>query len=235
MWAERTGWDRKDWTDHLKLCLNKEYLTRISYMQPAATTYDQYKGYGYVVEKSLIELNNDLRQIKGKAPGVTSVSIPNNSGFRDPNAMDIDATNTGIADQLIAWVKGLTSQKDIYTKWQQFMKGRCTCCGSSGHVNSTTKHPNVICNHCQKPNHYARVCLKRLYDQAGVAPRQKIAATSGTSSTAPAPTASSSTAPAASSATVAASNQDIGATVAALADSMSLMQKTLADIAQTNF
>ena len=36
-------------------------------------------------------------------------------------------------------------------------------------------------------------------------------------------------------ATVAASNQDVGATVAALADSMALMQKTLADIAQANF
>ena len=205
-------------------------------MQLAATTYDQYKGYGYVVKKSLIELSNDLRQIKEKAPGVTSVLIPNNFEFHDPNAMDIDATNTGIADQLIAWVKGLTSQKDIYAKWQQFMKGRCTCCGSSGHVNSATKHPNVICNHCQKPNHYARVCLKRLYDQAGVAPRQKVvAATSGTSSTASVLTASLSIAPAVSSATVAAFNQDFGATVAALADSMALMQKTLADIAQSNF
>ena len=115
------------------------------------------------------------------------------------------------------------------------MKGRCTCCESSGHTNSTTKHPNVICNHCQKPNHYTRVCLKQLYDQAGVVPRQKIAATSGTSSTAPAPTASSSNAPAASFATVAASNQDVGATVAALADSMALIQKQLADIAQANF
>ena len=200
-------------------------------MQPAATTYDQYKGYGYVVEKSPIELNNDLRQIKGKTPSITSVSIPNNSGFRDPNAMDIDATNTGIADQLIAWVKGLTSQKDIYAKWQQFMKGRCTCCGSSGHANSATKHPNVICNHCSKANHYARVCLKRLYDQAGVAPRQKVAATSSTVSTS---TASSSNAPAASSATVAASNQDLGATVAALADSLALIQKQLADV-QGNF
>ena len=82
---------------------------------------------------------------------------------------------------------------------------------------------------------FRSVCLKRLYDQAGVTPRQKIAATSGTPSTAPAPTVSSSNAPAASSATVAASNLDVGATVAALADSMALMQKQLADIAQANF
>ena len=145
--------------------------------------------------------------------------------------MDIDATNTGIADQLAQHVKGSTSSKDIYAKWQQFMKGRCTCCGSTGHANSATKHPNVICNHCSKANHYARVCLKRLYDQAGVAPRQKVAATSSTVSTS---IASSSNAPAASSATVAASNQDLGATVAALADSLALIQKQLADV-QGNF
>ena len=46
----------------------------------------------------------------------------------------------------------------------QELKGRCTSCGNSSHKSTecSVKKNAVICNHCKKPGHLARVCISAL-------------------------------------------------------------------------
>jgi hypothetical protein len=84
--------------------------------------------------------------------------------FRNPNAMDIDAS---IILELINLSSSVSMVSDICKVWQKYMTPCCSCCGSTRHKYTAQLHPNVTCNHCHRLNHYVRVCLTRLLESRG--------------------------------------------------------------------
>ena len=50
MWSPRTGWSKQDLFDRLKSGLDSDYITRMSYFQPPAKTYDDLIKYGKQVD-----------------------------------------------------------------------------------------------------------------------------------------------------------------------------------------
>jgi rRNA maturation endonuclease Nob1 len=120
-----------------------------------AKDYATLKAYGHSIDLQVTNLQNNQRQ--AGATGNNSSSAPRSvPGFRDPNAMDIDANNIG------SHFQGL-SNKDVVKKWRKWMKDCCHCCGSKLHKNSLEKHPGPpVCNHYGHTGHFSRVCLARL-------------------------------------------------------------------------
>ncbi|KAF5392593.1 hypothetical protein D9757_002091 [Collybiopsis confluens] len=64
---------------------------------------------------------------------------------RDPNAMDVDATNTN-------WTAN---------EYQRFMVGKYYGCGSKSHRKSEGHHEQDVCNHCRLTGHLANVCRRK--------------------------------------------------------------------------
>jgi hypothetical protein len=160
-----------------------------------------------------------------KAPvtGTSSSVVP--QPFRDPNAMDIDVS---IISELTNLSSLVSTVSDIRKVWQKYMTPRCSCCGSTRHKYTTQLHPNVTCNHCHRPNHYARICFTRLLESRGFKAAPQRVAASAPSVSSPSP-ASLSHAPA----TVSASIADVDKLEqenAQLKDSVALFQKQIAEL-----
>jgi hypothetical protein len=110
-WASWTGWSEQDLFDHLKQTLNTDYINRLSYFLVVAKNYDMLKAYGHSIDLQLTDLHNNQRQ--AGATSNNSSSAPRSTpGFRDPNAMDINANNIDFHFQ------GL-SNKDVVKKWRK--------------------------------------------------------------------------------------------------------------------
>jgi hypothetical protein len=160
-----------------------------------------------------------------KAPVTGNLSSAVPQLFGDPNAIDIDAS---IISKLTNLSSSVSTVSDIRKVWQKYMTPRCSCCGSTRHKYTAQLHPNVTCNHCHWPNHYARVCLTRLLESRGFkAALQQVAALAPSVSS-PSP-ALSSHAPAAVSASIA--NVDkLEQKNAQLKDSVALFQKQITEL-----
>jgi hypothetical protein len=213
-WASRTGWSEQDLFDRLKQTLNTDYINRLSYFPVVAKDYDTLKAYGHSIDLQLTDLHNNQRQ--AGASGNNLSSAPRSApGFRDPNAMDIDANN------IDSHFQGL-SNEDVVKKWRKWMKDRCRCCGSKSHENSLEKHPGPpVCNHCGRTGHFSRVCLASLQGK----PATQCAAATGPVS-APLPT------PAAATIASSASITDYEAENAALKDSIAILTKQVQGLAE---
>ena len=101
-WSPRTGWSEKDLFDRLKDGLAPKYIERIYLYSIRATTYTQIVEYGKTTDQMFLDLHNTQKGIP--TPRTSSTA---QSGFRDPNAMELDATNldkyfAGITDFKVA-------------------------------------------------------------------------------------------------------------------------------------
>jgi hypothetical protein len=85
--------------------------------------------------------------------------------------MDI---NVSIISKLMNLLSLVSMVLDIHKVWQKYMMPHCSCCRSTQHKYMAQLHPNVTCNHCYWPNHYACVCLTWLLESCGfkAAPQQ---------------------------------------------------------------
>ena len=182
----------------------------MSYFQPPAKTYDDLVKYGKQVDIQLQDLRSNLAAISGKPAPAPKTS--SHTAFRDPNAMDIEATNFDDA------FRGLTDREAIKKQWAKVLRDRCSCCGSKGHKRADVpQHKDSVCNHCGKSGHWAKICLSRLYGEPKRAPQaQAVRATSETSS----------------SGSTNSSNNDHGAELAALKDMFAVQQKQMASMAE---
>jgi hypothetical protein len=212
-WASRTGWSEQDLFDCLKQTLKADYINRLFYFPVVAKDYDTLKAYGHSINLQLTDLHNNQRQ--AGATGNNSSLAPHSApGFRDPNAMDIDANN------IDSHFQGLFNE-DIVKKWCKWMKDRCRCCGSKLHKNSLEKHSGPpVCNHCGRTSHFFRVCLARLQGKPAT---QRTAATGPVSTLSPTPATTI-----ASSASI----TDYEAENAALKDSIAILTKQVQGLAE---
>lgn len=186
-WAFCTGWSDADLYDRMKVAMSETYITRMSYFQPPAKTYDVLKQYGILIDTQLVDLKHNLAVASGKAPVVPGTSRP--TGFRNPNAMDIDATvttaleiNATFIDKVFA---GVTDKNAIKDLWKKVLKGRCRSCGSKQHTDAHTNHGTQTCNHCSKTGHWGNICLHRILGEpksstTRASPSSTIASTSST-------------------------------------------------------
>ena len=217
MWSPRTGWSHRDLYDRLKAGLDTDYINRLSYFMPPPADYDNLVRCGKQIDITLVDLQNNLHAATGKSvrpqQQSRSTAAP---AFRDPNAMDIDATNL---DEMF---KGLTTREDITAQHRRVMKGRCRVCGSKAHTDAA-RHQNVTCNWCGKKNHWSKICISRLCGE----PRAQAVKAADTSDPA-ATIASSTTSPSTNSA-----GPDIEATIAAFRDMLDLQAKQMAEMQAT--
>jgi hypothetical protein len=160
---------------------------------------------------------------KALITGNLSSAVP--QPFRDPNAMDINAS---IILELTNLLSLISTVSDIRKVWQKYMTPHCSCCGSTHHKYTAQLHLNVTCNHCHQLNHYARVCLTQLLKSRGfkAAPQQVAASAPLVSSPSP---ALLSHAPATISASIANINK-LKHENAQLKDSVALFQKQIAEL-----
>jgi hypothetical protein len=172
------------------------------------------KAYGHLIDLQVTDLQNNQRQA-GTASNNTSLALRSTPGFRNPNAMDINANN------IDSHFQGLFNE-DVVKKWCKWMKDHCCCCGSKSHRNSLEKHPSpLICNHCGCTGHFSWICLAHLQGK----PATQRAATTGPAS-APLPTSAAATI--ASSASI----TDYKAENAALKDSIAILTKQVQGLAE---
>jgi hypothetical protein len=110
-WASWTGWSEQDLFDCLKQILNTDYINQLSYFPVVAKDYNTLKAYSHSIDLQLTDLHNNQRQ--ASAAGNNTSSAPCSAlGFRNPNAMDIDANNIDSYFQAL-------SNKDIVKKWRK--------------------------------------------------------------------------------------------------------------------
>jgi hypothetical protein len=226
-WAPRTDWSEPELMDCLKATLTDDYICRLSYFPTPASTLAELRVQGHQIDTQVNDLQNNLHMANHapKAPvtGTSSSAVP--QPFRNPNAMDIDAS---IILELTNLSSLVSTVSDIRKVWQKYMTPRCSCCGSTRHKYTAQLHLNVTCNHCHQPNHYARVCLTRLLESRGfkAAPQRVAASAPSVSSPFPAPSSHA-------SATVSALIADVDKLEqenAQLKDSVALFQKQIAEL-----
>jgi hypothetical protein len=174
--------------DRLKATLIDDYICRLLYFPTPASTLTKLCVQGHQIDAQVNNLQNNLHMANHapKAPvtGTSSSSI--SQPFRNPNAMDIDAS---IISKLTNLLSSVSTVLDIRKVWQKYMTPCYSCCGSTRHKYTVQLHPNVTCNHCHQPNYYARVCLTWLLESRGfkAAPQQVAVSAPSVSSPSPAP------------------------------------------------
>jgi hypothetical protein len=200
-WAPHTNWSEPELMDRLKATLTNDYICRLSYFPTPASTLAELRVQGHQIDAQVNNFQNNLHMANHapKAPVTGTSSSAISQPFRDPNAMDIDSS---IISELMNLLSLVSTVSDIRKVWQKYMTPRCSCCRSTCHKYTMQLHPNVTCNHCHRPNHYARICLTRLLKSCGfkAAPQRVTASAPLVSSPSPAP---SSHAPATVSALIA--------------------------------
>lgn len=144
-WAPQTGYSDTDLFVRMKESLSKDFLTRLSYFTPPPTNTTELVAYCKQIDASI----NDLKYSLAAASGSSSLSSApvSSTGFRDPNAMDIDASRF---DQQFT---GLPRDPTIVkAHLQKVLKDKCPVCASADHRKD--HHPaDTRCSHCQKPGH----------------------------------------------------------------------------------
>ena len=224
MWSPHTGWSQQDLFDRLKAGLSTDYIERLAYFVPLPRDYATLVTCCKNIDIAKVDLRSNLAAASGRAP----LHHPHpQSAFRDPNAMDIDASNLDDAFQ------GLTSREEVIKRHRQEMRNRCRVCGSKNHRADDPRHSGTTtCNWCGKSGHWERVCIQRLSGvpkaQPGQAVRANTAGTPQTSTpanptTSRAPTAPPRPPPAAA----VAASIDPGAEFARMQDMLAMQQKQL--------
>jgi hypothetical protein len=149
--------------DHLKAILTDDYIRRLLYFPTPASMLVELRIQGHQIDAQINNLQNNLHMAnyapKASVTGNSSSTI--SQPFRNPNAMNIDAS---IILELMNLLSLVSMVLDIRKVWQKYMTPHCSCCGSTCHKYTAQLHPNVTCNHCHQPNHYAHVCLTRLLE-----------------------------------------------------------------------
>jgi hypothetical protein len=226
-WASCTDWSELELMDCLKATLMDDYICRLLYFPTPASTLAALWVQGHQIDAQVNDLQNNLHMANHapKAPVTSNPSSAVSQPFRNPNAMDINAS---IILELTKLLSSVSTVSDIRKVWQKYMTPCCSCCGSTRHKYTTQLHSNVTCNHCHQPNYYARVCLTRLLKSHGfkAAPQRVAASALSVSSPSLAP---SSHTPATVSASIADVNK-LEQENAQLKDSVALFQKQIAEL-----
>ena len=137
----------------------------MSYFENPAKDYDDVKKQCHRIDIQLQDRRNNQALQSGKAPSKPTVYQP--AQFRDPNAMDIDAT--GFAPGSF---DSCNSDEDKKRRHRELMKGRCRCCGAKSHTAEQGNHRDVSCRWCGKANHYERVCLSKVLGRPQIQDQQ---------------------------------------------------------------
>ena len=164
-YSDRTGWGAVDLRDRF-------YDHLASRIKDALVNTD--RPIGTFAELEQVATDIDLRQIqRAKEEGkVLVVDNPTHvehketpsyfTPTRDPNAMDIDATNTG--------------PRRTDDEYRQMMRGRCYGCGSRNHRKADGHHERDVCRYCGLTGHLENVC-RRKFLGLGKKTVQRVAAT----------------------------------------------------------
>lgn len=212
--ASHTGFSDTDLAARLRSKLSKEYPQHMSYIVVSNTsrgpeTYEELKNAGYTVDRMKDQLDQDLAVVSGKANTTASTLA---CAFRDPDAMDIDASNI---DERFKRLTG----NDLKRQFEAYMRDKCKVCGLKAHTASDPLHRESVCNHCGRKGHYSRVCRSYLEGRPAVtkpAPATICATDTASSGTTP----GSSTGP-----------DTREAEIATLRDQLHIMNKRLSDFA----
>jgi hypothetical protein len=172
----------------LKATLTNDYICRLLYFPTLASTLAELWIQGHQIDAQVNNPQNNLHMAnhapKAFVTSNSSSTIP--QFFRNPNAMDI---NVSIILKLTNLSSSVSTVPDICKVWQKYMTPHCSCCGSTRHKYTAQLHPNITCNHCHQPNHYACICLIRLLKSCGfkAAPQRVAASALSVSSPFPVP------------------------------------------------
>ena len=195
--------------------MDRDYLLRLSYIPTSRgaprTTYADVREAGYLIDAKLDDLTRNEALHSGKPVPVPRTAPAVRAPFRDPDAMDIDASR--LDDEL----RG-KSEDEIRSWHRKWIQDKCRVCGSKDHV-ATDKHREAVCNHCSKKGHYAKICLSRLQSKPASRAASAKASISATASSSASSSGSSS------------SNDDRDAEIAALKDQLTSMQKVISSFA----
>lgn len=116
--------------------MNKDYIFRLSYFQPASQTFQTLITAGREIDTQINNLKStELRQKEIVFKGNT---LSSSTGFAksDPNTMDIDTTHFNTE------FSGLKEETAITDKWKEVMKGKCATCGS--HPTQKTQPVTIV-------------------------------------------------------------------------------------------
>jgi hypothetical protein len=208
--------------DCLKATLTDDYIRQLLYFPTPASMLAELWIQGHQIDAQVTDLQNNLHMANyvPKAPVTSNSSSAVPQPFRDPNAMDINAS---IILKLTNLSSLVSTVSDIRKVWQKYMMPCCSCYGSTCHKYTAQLHSNITCNHCHQPNHYAHICLTRLLESRGfkAAPQRVTALAPLVSSPFPVPSSHASAIISASIANVNKLEQEN----TQLKDSMALFQK----------
>lgn len=209
-WSVQTGYDANELRDCLIKGLNNDYALRLLHQIPTPADVDALEAYLKQVDGAIniMCIGKGLKLLSAQTNEHTSLSATKgNSGFRDPNAMEIDAS---CFNDLFVNTKGKDA---IFKQWSKVMANRCKVCGSSSQGHNALGHSDTTCNHCGKKGHWAKVCKQRLISTP---PAAKVTTTPTVDTRAPDKLSLSSL-----------SDNSSDATIAALKDQIELQQKQL--------
>jgi hypothetical protein len=115
-WASRTDWSEPELMDCLKATLTDDYICRLSYFPTPASTLAELRVQGHQTNVQVNNLQNNLHIAnhtpKASVTGNSSFAIP--QPFRNPNAMDIDAS---IILELTNLLSLVSTVSDICKVW----------------------------------------------------------------------------------------------------------------------
>jgi hypothetical protein len=157
-WASQTDWSDIELMDCLKAILTNDYICCLSYFPKLASTLAELWTQDHQIDAQVNDLQNNLHMANHapKAPTTGNSSSALSQSFRNPNAMNINAS---IILKLTNLLSSASIVSDICKMWQKYMTPCCSCCESTQHKYTVQLHPNITCNYCHWPNHYARVCF----------------------------------------------------------------------------
>ena len=149
--ADRTGWSDADLRDRFYDGLAGRVKDALVHTEKPTTTLAQLEG---------VAIGIDLRQIQRAAEegkrlvmddvNTTNTTVPTYfAPSRDPNAMDIDATQF--------------QPRKTDEDFRRMIRGRCYGCGSKNHRRSEGHHERDVCRYCGKVGHMEVVCRQKFF------------------------------------------------------------------------
>lgn len=185
-YSGRTGWDDASLMDYLRLGLNDEYGTRISYYEHRATTYAELVNQCQKAETQIRDLQGDKAAKRSELPAYMSSSSRSSGNHRQTPAstatpMDIDASRfeSISAVNLDKEFADITPRdiESLRAGHRKIMSKRCMTCGSTKHRKNDGMHQGEQkCKYCGKDGHWSNVCLNRLLGRPKSDGSQKVAA-----------------------------------------------------------
>jgi rRNA maturation endonuclease Nob1 len=159
-YAGRTGYSDSDLRDKFYDGLSNRIKDAMVLTDKPTRTLDECVKVALEIDNRYRERDRERGSRSSWRPSSDSPNAP--PAFqtqRDPDAMDVDASNT----------------KSRFS-FQKAMKGRCYGCGSREHRKDQGHHERDICQHCGMTGHRQNVCFSRYMGRPKGRP-QRIAAT----------------------------------------------------------